>query len=88
MNHYSIISIFLLDIEVQHNGKTYTLVPSRSGDFEGVKEECEWRDLKVFEPRDKESFYAVYNKAYEAGMTLIFMNMRRSWLASEKKWGP
>ena len=76
------------DIKVEFNGKTYTLVPSKSGDFEGVKAVCESKGLSVYEPRDNATYYTVFEATQKAGMVINYMNMQRKWLQNEKKWEP
>ena len=76
------------DITVDHNGKTYTLVPYKSGDFEDVQAICQSKGLSVYEPRDNSTYYAVFQETQKAGMVINYMNMRRKWLENEKKWTP
>ena len=65
------------DVTMTHNGKSYTLMPSKSGNFEEVKAICEAKDMMIFEPRNKEDYDAVYEKARENGMDMIYMNIQR-----------
>ena len=83
---HALIFIYFSDIKVNYNGKTYTLVPSQSGDFDTVKEICQSKGLTVFEPRDKETYYTIYKETEKAGMLLNFLNMKRNWLQVEQKW--
>ena len=73
---------------MNYNGKTYTLVPSKSGDFEGVKAICESKGLSVYEPRDNVTYYTVFEATQKAGMKIIYLNMQRKWLENEEKWEP
>ena len=52
-------------------------MPSKSGNFEEVKAICEAKDMMMFEPRNKEDYDVVYEKAKENGMDMIYMNIRR-----------
>ena len=76
------------DIVVDHNGKTYTLVPSKSGNFEDIKAICQSKGLSVYEPRDNSTYYTVFQETQKAGMVINYMNMQRKWLENEKKWYP
>ena len=82
------MTYFLQDIEVKHNGKTFTLVPSKSGDFETVKSVCQTKGLKVFEPRDNDTFHKVFKEAQKAGQVIVYLGLQRKWSHAEYKWEP
>ena len=65
------------DVTMTHNGKSYTLMPSKSGNFEEVKAICEAKEMMIFEPKSKEEYDAVFEKAMENGMDMVYMNIRR-----------
>ena len=67
----------LPDIEVTHNGRKYSIKPSRSGNFTEVKRLCEGGGQMLFEPRDEATWEAVYAKAREAGQTLIWLGIQQ-----------
>ena len=65
------------NVEVEHNGKTYTLMPSKSGNFEEVTKICGDLDLMMFEPRNQAEYDAVYAEAKALGMDMIYLNIQR-----------
>ena len=67
----------MTDVQVEHNGKTYTLMPSKSGDFEQVINICGDLGLMVFEPRNQTEYDAVYTDAKELGMGIVYLNIQR-----------
>lgn len=65
------------DIEVTHNGKKYSIKPSRSGNFTEVKQLCEDSGQMLFEPREEAAWEAVYARARESGQTLIWLGIQQ-----------
>ena len=65
------------DVVFEQDGKSYTLMPSKSGNFEEVKAICEDQGLMMFEPRNEATYDAVYAKAKEHGLDMIYMNIQR-----------
>ena len=75
----------LPDIEVSHNGKKFSIKPSRSGNFTEVKRLCEGEGQILFEPRDEATWDAVYAKAREAGQTLIWLGIQQDTKEDSEK---
>ena len=75
----------LPDIEVSHNGKKFSIKPSRSGNFTEAKELCEEGRQILFEPRDEATWDAVYAKAREAGQTLIWLGIQQDTKEDSEK---
>ena len=60
-----------------HGGKKFVIKPSKSGNFSRASRICEESGMMLFEPRDNATFYAVHEKAREAGLNLIWLNIGR-----------
>ena len=58
-------------------GKKFVIKPSKSGDFSQASRICKDSGMMLFEPRDNATFYTVQEKAREAGLDLIWVNIGR-----------
>ena len=68
------------DVQVQHNGKTYTLMPSKSGNFEQGR-----FGIDDVEPRNQTEYDAVYTDAKELGMGIVYWNIQRKKIRNPSK---
>ena len=78
VNMITSVSISLSDIEVTFEGRKFIIKPSMSGNMTEAQGICKQSGLQLFEPRDVDTFLAVYKVAKDAGLDQVWMNVMRA----------
>ena len=78
VNMITSVSISLSDIEVTFEGRKFIIKPSMSGNMTEAQGICKESGLQLFEPRDVDTFLAVYKVAKDAGLDQVWMNVMRA----------
>ena len=71
-------SLSLSDMEVTFKGRKFVIKPSMSGNMTEAQDICKESGLQVFEPRDMDTFNAVYKVAKDARLDQVWMNIMRA----------
>ena len=78
-NMITSVSFSLSDMEVTFKGRKFVIKPSMSGNMTEAQEICKESGLQVFEPRDMDTFNAVYKVAKDARrLDQVWMNIMRT----------
>ena len=65
-------------MEVTLEGRKFIIKPSMSGNMTEAQGICKESGLQLFEPRDVDTFLAVYKVAKDAGLDQVWMNVMRA----------
>ena len=65
-------------MEVTFKGRKFVIKPSMSGNMTEAQEICKESGLQLFEPRDMDTFNAVYKVAKDARLDQVWMNIMRT----------